>query len=269
MCQPRDEGGRRCPDYKRLRETTPSDLAPDPRDDVPDVTWQKEDLSKVWGNDADGRADACAALLTLERAKISEPEMTETIMHVAHQAGGECAYLQSRVKSPESLARKIRTDREEYAARGVKLAPHAAAASMNDVVRYTIVRQDHNGLTEATASTVAQLQSQGWTVKKIKSSYAEGATYKGLHIICESPSGQAAEVQVHSAQSLTAKEAAHKHYEIYRDRSRPPREKRRAKEECQRIFAEVSTPPGLDAVGAMGRKDLIRVPVEKPAVSKS
>lgn len=263
MCQSSTEGGRRCADYERLKEASARDFAPGPTEGTPDVVWRNDDLSKTWGRDADGRADGCAALLTLERVKAAEPEMTQTMKEVAHHVGGECAYLQARVKSPESLARKISTDRAREARRGEKLSPSQAAAKMNDVVRYTIVKRDHASLTETTAATVIQLQSEGWAVKRIKSFYRDGAPYKGLHVICESPTGCSSELQIHSAQSMAAKEAAHQHYEIYRDRTRSKKEREKAKAACERIYADVSIPPGLEAVGAMGRKDIGRVPLEK------
>lgn len=269
MCQPRSEGGRRCPEYERLKDSSGKDFAPAPVEGVPDVTWRDEDLSKTWGSGIEDRIDGCAALLALQNVKAVEPEMTQSVRSIAHQIGGECSYLESRVKSPASLARKIRSDRNEAAESGVKLSPETVVGKLNDVVRYTIVRHDHAGLTDTTASTVANLQSQGWKVERIKSSYEEGAAYKGLHIICKSPSGNTAEVQVHSADSLAAKEAAHKHYEIYRDDSRSKKERDKAKAECVRIFSTVGTPPGLDSVGAMGRRDISRVPVEKPTVRKS
>lgn len=269
MCQPRSEGGRRCPDYERLKDSSASDFAPAPVDGLPDVTWRDEDLSKTWGSGVEDRVDGCVALLALQSVKAVEPEMTQSVMSVAHQAGGKCSYLESRVKSPASLARKIRSDRDEAAQSGVKLSPETVVAKLSDVVRYTIVRQDHAGLTDTAASAVASLQSRGWRIERIKSSYEEGAAYKGLHIICKSPSGNTAEVQVHSAESLAAKEAAHRYYEIYRDDSLSKKERDKAKAECVRLFSTVGTPPGLDFVGALGRRDIARVPVENPNVRKS
>lgn len=48
-------------------------------------------------------------------------------------------------------------------------------------------------------------------------SYVAGNLYKGLHLLAQHPSGRAAELQLHSAESLTVKNANHGDYKIERD----------------------------------------------------
>ncbi|MGP9587792.1 hypothetical protein ACT3TB_19285, partial [Micrococcaceae sp. AOP34-BR2-30] len=167
------------------------------------------------------------------------------------------------VKSPKSLARKISADRAREARRGEKLTSMQAASKVRDVVRYTIVKQEHDDLAGTVAEAVSQLQAHGWKVSRIKNFYREGAPYKGLHIICESPTGDSTELQIHSTQSLAAKEAAHLHYETYRDRAKSIEERSKAKAVCEDIYAGVSTPPGLDAVEAAGLENTEKVTSEK------
>lgn len=260
MCQSNAEGGRRCPDYERLKNVSASDVAPDPTHDVPDVLWRDDRLTKTWGDGTADHSAACAALGTLENAKADEPDMTRSVMQAAGEAGGECAYLDSRVKSPESLARKIREDRATMAARGEKISAGEIAEGLKDVVRYTVVRNDHSQTTETIVSTVTSLQRQGWVILQIKDFYRDGAPYKGVHVIGRAPSGRVSEIQVHSAQSLAIKNQAHTSYEVYRDSSRSLRDRQAAKTECSRAFSNVSAPPGLNSVKRIGGVEVTRLP---------
>lgn len=252
MCQPRGEGGRRCDDLERLKSCTSSDFAPEPTPDAPDVIWRNDDLQEVWGDSVDSRAAACAGLLEMERLKTKEPAITRSVQAAATAAGGSCAHLDFRMKSPASLVRKVRDKQETAARTGAPKSPEEIAGGLKDVVRYTVVEQNHFRLATTTEKTVRSLQDQGWEIREIKNTYSEGASYKGIHVIGTAPSGVTAEVQVHSADSLEVKNRNHGPYEIYRDSSRPKSERRAAQAECERNSASISTPEGLDKLTSIG-----------------
>lgn len=251
MCQPRSEGGRRCADYERLSRCTAADFAPEPSEGVADVAWKDEDLRAIW-KDEDGRASACSALRVMERAKAQEPEVTRSVMNVAASSGSECAHLEQRMKSPSSLVRKVRTEQESSALHGADSSAERIAGELKDVVRYTVVNQDHSRLATVAAATVQGLQQQGWTIRRIKNTYSDGSAYKGIHIIGTAPNGVTCEVQVHSSESLAVKNQNHVPYEIYRDASAPKRSRREARQECVRRSARIATPEGLDLLTEIG-----------------
>lgn len=252
MCQLSSEGGRRCADYERLKACTASDFAPDPVEGVPDVVWRKDDLQELWTNEPDGRASLCAALMVMEQAKAQEPETTRAVMNAAAASGSECAHLEQRMKSPQSLVRKIRTEQELSAENGASASPEQIAGEMKDVIRYTVIHRDHSQLANVTVGTVRSLQQQGWDIRKIKSTYADGAPYKGIHVQISgtAPDGMIAEVQVHSTDSLEVKNQNHEAYEIYRDITKSKRERREARAECVRRSSTLPTIKGLDMLTA-------------------
>lgn len=254
MCQLSCDGGRRCPDYDRLKASTAADFAPEHREDVPDVVWAQDDLSDLWNDEADTRSATCAGLLTLEDIKPREPENTSSVMAVAEKAGASCSGLEYRVKSPHSLSRKIRTEQEEAAAQHSEhqQSPEQIAAGMKDITRYTITHADHDQVAPTAEKTVTELQAQGWQISQIKNSYHDGNSYKGLAIIGTAPNGATSEFQIHSEHSLAVKEQSHLPYEIYRDPHQPPKKRLEAKAECQRLATQVPTPKGLDKLTHIG-----------------
>lgn len=248
MCQAHSDGGRRCPEYERLKSCTAADLAPEPRDDVPDVAWRENSLKSLWST-KDSKAANCAALTALEQAKDQEPQVTRTVLEAAEEAGAQCQDLEYRVKSPESLARKIRTEQEEAAGQHTKPEPAADVASrMKDTLRYTITHQDHDALAGTLGTTVRMLQAQGWEVTRIKNTYRHGAEYKGIHINARTPEGATTEVQVHSADSLRVKAANHVPYEVYRDPGQSAQKRMEAREQCVSNSARLKTPRDLDSL---------------------
>lgn len=248
MCQATDDGGRRCVDYERLKSCPASHFAPEPTEGIPDVAWRGDDLGALWVKDADKRAGTCAALMVLEQAKTQEPAITRAVMTAAASSGSECAQLEQRVKSPASLVRKVLTANELAVENGGCSNPSQIAGEMKDVLRYTVVHPDHSQLAGVTSKTVGSLQAQGWTILKIKNTYADGAAYKGIHvsIIGTSPDGITSEVQIHSAASLAVKSKIHGSYEIYRDPSKSKKERRAAMQECIRESGTLQTPEGLN-----------------------
>lgn len=248
MCQATDDGGRRCADYERLKSCSTSHFAPEPREGVPDVAWRNESLDDLWHQDADKRAGTCAALLMLEKAKKQEPEITGAVMTAAAASGSVCAHLEQRIKSPASLSRKVLDESQTAAESGGNSSPGLIAGEMKDVIRYTVVNPEHSKLSTVTKKTIESLQGQGWTILKIKNTYTEGASYKGVHIniIGTTPDGITAEVQVHSEASLAVKNRIHGAYEIYRDPSKSVKERRAAMQECIRESASLTTPEDQD-----------------------
>lgn len=248
MCYLLSDGGWRCEDYERLRGENAAFFAPQPVPDVPDVVWIKDDMNKLWNNETFSKSSICAALKTLSTVKGQEPAITDAARLAARESGSECAHLEYRVKSPSSLTRKINLELEDSITAGSPAKAMTIAASMKDVVRYTVVHQDHEKLTETTRKVAKSLKANGWKLTTFKQFYTDGAPYKGIHIIGETPSGTAAEVQIHSADSLAIKNQNHLDYEVYRDPNQAPKVRRQAREACIARSRQLRTPKDLDSL---------------------
>ncbi|MDR2256179.1 MAG: hypothetical protein LBE25_09300 [Arthrobacter sp.] len=227
-----------------------ADLTPPPREGVPALEWAQEDMAALWATArATDRAEALtAAVACLQAHTEREPAITSALQGTLG-AGDRLAGLEFRMKSPASLARKIHADQIEAAQYGGRSAAADVAAEVNDVLRYTVETPEHDGIPEATERTVKGLHATGMHVETIKNKYAQGAPYKGIHLIVgSSPAGVRFEVQVHSALSLAAKIKSHVPYETARDVHAEPKERKAADAECRALFADVPTPRGLDSM---------------------
>src|SRR5207249_7206596 len=108
---------------------------------------------------------------------------------------GATAYqLENRLKSPQSLARKI-----------LKLTgTDFDGRPLDDVVRYTILTPEPDNLVPTAADACDSLTARGWEMNSALHSYANGSRYKGLHLFLQSH-GERVEVQIHSRESIDVK----------------------------------------------------------------
>lgn len=121
------------------------------------------------------------------------------------------------------------------------------AQSLKDVVRYTVVHPQHDKLAEATKNVASTLKANGWEITGYKNFYAkDDAPYKGIHIIGKTPSGEYSEVQIHSVDSLAVKNQNHVDYEVYRDSTRSPSDRKKAQTACKQRSSKLSAPKDLD-----------------------
>ncbi len=154
-------------------------------------------------------AKAQAAQLHANAAKV-EPALTKAMTAVAVSQGNTMAGLDFKLKSQDSLARKIATD-----AMAQNITPQHAAASISDAVRYTMVAKPAN-YTSSAMATVQQLRGEGYTLQ-VKNYWQKGDAYQGLNIAAKSPSGTKFELQIHTQRSFESKNTVvHPLYDKYR-----------------------------------------------------
>src|SRR5690242_14342910 len=172
---------------------------PATRDDPPDPTSLLRRFTTHhaldWGPTPYGTADVVArhgakathqALRLLAEAAAVEPARTAEFL-AALPPEGTAYQLSRRVKSPESLARKVR----DWTDRGIR-------GPMDDILRYTVSVERPDQLVSAARHTVDQLNAQGWRVRYAMHSYTEGSRYKGIHANLEMAGSPRIEVQFHS-----------------------------------------------------------------------
>ena len=172
----------------------------------------------------------------LARAALEEPLITAILRQMESDA---CSLqgLDSRLKSEESLARKIQTD---AAADGI--TEDEAAAKIADVLRYTLcIPEDEYAAT--VKATLQKLTDAGCSVIKFKNTWG-GFGYKGINSQLKTPGGYVFELQFHTPASYNAKEEAHKNYEAIRDPATSPEERNRLEEFSRDLFRQVPVPDG-------------------------
>ena len=158
-----------------------------------------------------------AAQRIRERAEKVEPVITDLMVQLAGQSGGTFAEiegkssLEQRLKSTDSLARKIDADAEkDFGGDREK-----AADAISDAVRYTLNVGEEN-YTDNLENTIKTLESTGWKVESVKNFWQAGDPYDGTNMKI-SRDGVKVELQLHTPKSHEIKETSlHKDYETYR-----------------------------------------------------
>jgi hypothetical protein len=144
-----------------------------------------------------------------ERALAVEPKVTELMKTIQKNSGGEFVQLDQRVKSTDSLARKIDSDAvTEFNGDRTR-----AADAVSDAVRYTLKVGDE-GYAQSLDSTVKALESAGFTLR-IKNFWQSGDPYVGINIKAKKD-GIEVEIQLHTRSSFAHKEGEGGTHPIYK-----------------------------------------------------
>ncbi|MGW7104321.1 ATP nucleotide 3'-pyrophosphokinase [Streptomyces sp. NPDC054838] len=191
----------------------------------------------------------------VDDARRAERSISPQVRAAAWMAGAEVVGFENRLKSPESLKRKVATSLREHPGQSAD----AVLATLGDAVRYTLQWGDGQYTTGVTTASEA-LSAWGDDSTKWSNTWGRGAGYKGLNTGWRAPgSGQLFEVQFHTPESKWAQEATHKLYEEQRLPSTGPERKRELQEQQDAIFAAVPVPVGADRLTAPASP--ARVPV--------
>lgn len=171
-----------------------------------------------------------AAKQLLAKAAAAEKSVTPDLQQAAAAQGMKMEGLEYRLKTEESLARKLGDTPPDQ---------------IRDALRYTMVSDSQN-MAANVSSTLGDLESKGYKVLKVKNTFKDGASYKGVNTQILSPDGQPFELQFHTPESFNVKQnLTHGIYEEYR---LLPADSPRAAE-LQKQLTEISNtipnPPGL------------------------
>jgi hypothetical protein len=150
-------------------------------------------------------------------AEAVEPVITSLMEGIAKTIDADFAELdgksslEQRLKSTDSLARKIDADAEKDHGGDRE----AAAKAISDGVRYTL-NVDEANYTDGVEKTVDALEKTGWKVESVKNFWQAGDPYDGTNIKI-SKDGVKVELQLHTPNSHKVKEVdLHTDYETYR-----------------------------------------------------
>jgi hypothetical protein len=177
--------------------------------------------------------------MLVQAAKV-EARVTDDFL--ASVKPGTVSYqLQSRMKSPQSLARKIRK------LEGTQFAHQP----LEDILRYTVVAPEPDHVVATTVELCEQLRAKGWAMDSAHHSYVDGSRYKGLHMFLRSQ-GELVELQVHSRESLDVKTRTTPLYVIERDPRQDREHRDLAREACIELSAQLRQPAGLKELTTLG-----------------
>lgn len=154
------------------------------------------------------------AIATREREKAVaiEPKVTSDMIRIARELGGTNEGLEFRLKTTDSLARKIADD-----SRMDNLTQEEAAAKIGDLMRYTINFPEKD-YTRSLEATVKKLVAEGYEVR-VKNFWKPGDPYQGVNMML-TKNGVKQELQIHTPESFRVKQfVTHKDYEAFRARN--------------------------------------------------
>ncbi|MBF6044504.1 ATP nucleotide 3'-pyrophosphokinase [Streptomyces sp. NRRL B-1677] len=207
----------------------------------------------------------------LARARSAEQTVSPEMQAVARISHATLIGFDHRLKSPDSLKRKVATAMKETPGQTVD----ATLARISDSVRYTLQWPDGsytNGVTIASSA----LSLWGNDSVKWANTWGRKHGYKAINAAWRDPhSRHVFEVQFHTPSSKWAQEATHKLYEEQRLPTTSPERARELQEQQNAIFESVPVPDGaedltLPAAPAQGRQEPARTlpaPVDQPAAA--
>jgi len=151
-------------------------------------------------------------------AEAVEPVVTSLMEGIAKTINADFALkpdgnssLVDRIKSTDSLARKIDADAEKDHGGDREKAANA----LSDSVRYTL-NVDDNDYTDGVEKAIKSVEETGWKVDSVKNFWQQGDPYDGTNIKI-SKEGVKVELQLHTPTSHRIKQVdLHDDYEVYR-----------------------------------------------------
>ncbi|MGA4837552.1 ATP nucleotide 3'-pyrophosphokinase [Streptomyces sp. G45] len=178
------------------------------------------------------------------RARAAEPRISAQVRAAADLSQAELVGFDHRLKSPDSLKRKVATDLKEHPGQKVE----EALARLTDAVRYTLQWPDDRYVSGVTTATEV-LSAWGNETTKWRNTWGSEKGYRGLNSGWRAPrSRQLFEVQFHTPASKWAQEVTHKLYEEQRLPTTTPERKRELQAQQDAIFASVAVPDGAPAL---------------------
>lgn len=145
----------------------------------------------------------------------AEGQTTADMAEAAAAHGFDLGGLAFRVKTEESLARKIDSVHAE-----TRTPRSEVAGQIGDVLRYTGIIAADKYLDGAKAF-LADLEAKGYGVNRVKNFWPVGDAYQGINVKVKHPDGFDIELQFHTPETYVVKEESHKLYSKYRIEENP------------------------------------------------
>jgi len=159
------------------------------------------------------RSDKAVKLAIDLHAKANKSDVRTTLdmQKIAGATGGKLEGLEFRIKSTDSLSRKIDQDAAEK-----HITPEEAAKDISDCQRFTMTYSPEE-YTAKVGDAIKAAQQAGYQ-PKVKNFWQQGDDYQGINVKLTDRRGNLIELQFHTPKSFEVKEGRlHKAYETYRE----------------------------------------------------
>ena len=174
----------------------------------------------------------------------NEPKVTKEIIEISEKTKTNLKGLEYRIKTKESLFRKIE---KEYLEEKGMVDKTTILNNTKDVLRYTFILPEKSFLDDY--KKINELvSSKDYKVIKVGNTWEDGAVYKGINTAIEKGDLKI-EIQYHTLESFELKNGVlHPLYEEYRDvRTEEPR-KEELKEKMIDLSSKIKNPEGVEKI---------------------
>lgn len=190
-------------------------------------------------------AKSLADNLYKDAAKV-EPKITKDVKSIIKRSGAKIYGIKNRLKTKESLERKIRTDSKE-----ANVSLGKSAKQIKDAVRYTAVLDDDTFVDEY--NTIKEsLEEKGYTEIRCRNYfdlYRQGkAKHKQLTTVYEDSDGNKFELQFHTPSSIKVKEKKTSLYEEARNPNVTKRRKAELTKQMDVLAKQIKDPKGVYSI---------------------
>lgn len=212
--------------------------------------------------DPDGPLKAAAASKAAElmaKARQVEPAVTGLLQQQAAKHKAQLEGLDHRLKTSESLARKLADRARTAVSRGTdpRTEVNMQASGLNDVLRYTLVTGEKN-YADVERAVTEGLGKAGWVLApgtRGRWNAWEDRTavaYNGINLTFMKD-GLMFELQLHTRASFGTKMDSHAEYEEWRAATTTPERKKDLTDRMKARWTSVPAPKGIDAAKYKGK----------------
>ena len=174
--------------------------------------------------------------------KNSEEIITKSLKNIVNKSNGKLAGLEFRLKTLDSLKRKIKTD-----SLNEKISEKDALEKVNDILRYTTIFNETKFVNNYFIMKEL-LKTEGYSIIKVKNTWVNGMVYKGINTILEKD-GIKFEMQYHTEESFNLKNGKlHELYENARLDTTTYDEKLKLKNEMIKLSNSLKNPKKIERV---------------------
>lgn len=201
--------------------------------------------SKLITGSKETRISDYLANIEINRVKSIEPTITNFLNEISLKNDVKLMGLDYRIKSRESLSRKIISDAHEK-----NISLNKAAKGMTDVLRYTFVCEE-NKFTANYFSILEDFRLKGYNTVRVKNTFFDGKSYKGVNTLVVDSKNNVFELQYHTPKSFEVKEGAlHALYEKQRvlDKSKDKKKWDLIEIEMIKLSNTIQNPIGVERI---------------------
>lgn len=176
-------------------------------------------------------------------AKEKDIVITKDLQSIIDKTNGRLAGLDYRIKSTDSLVRKL-IDKSE--AKSISVDEYAS--KITDILRYTNVSTTKN-FTGDYYSIIDNLIKKSYNIVEVTNTLGDiNASYRGINCLVSDKDGYIFELQFHTEESLNIKEVNHKLYEELRLKTTNKARQLELYKEMQKKSTEIPMPPDITKI---------------------